>query len=132
VIASSRVFLGEHPVVTIDRLSVPRGVPFDRLMATGACLKAAEPCPETEPPPKGYHWKTAYAFVKSLSAHPIATESFPIADAYRQFLSVGDFSGVLHFGSYWQDSPVRYRRRACHMSRPFTERRTYAVKRSHV
>jgi hypothetical protein len=108
VIASSRVLLGEHPVVTIDRLSVPRGVPFDRLMATGACLKAAEPCPETEPPPKGYHWKTAYAFVKSLSAHPIATESFPIADAYRQFLSVGDFSGVLHFGSYWQDSPVRY------------------------
>jgi putative ABC transport system permease protein len=110
VIASSRLFLGEQPIVNIDRLMIPPGLPFDRLMATGACLEAAEPCPAREPPLKGYPWKTAYAFVKSLSQRRVATETFPVAKPYHDLIANGDGSGsgLLGLHSYWQDSPVRY------------------------
>jgi putative ABC transport system permease protein len=111
VIASSRLYLGEHPVVTVDRLTIPPGLPFDRLMSSGACLEAAEPCPATEPPVKGYPWKTAWDFVKSLKTSTVETKTFPIQKPYLDLLQSGAAGGSqsLGLGSYWQDSPVRYR-----------------------
>ena len=109
VIASSRAFLGERATVTVSRLAIPPGVDPDRMLASGGCLSTFVPCPagHTEPAPKGSKWKNAYQFVTSLPAQTIAHESFPIQSAYSKLLSTT--SGELGLGSYWLDSPIRYR-----------------------
>lgn len=109
VIVSNHVFYGEHPQVRVQRLSIPSGIDFDRIMASGACVLEAFPCKGTIPPAKGSRWKTAAAFVESLPRKTIVTKTFSITASYQLLLEFGDTGyRLVHLDSYWQDSPVRY------------------------
>lgn len=128
VIVSDHVFYGEHPQVTIDRLAILKGVPFERLMAAGACKLSAYPCKGTVPPPKGARWKTAAAFVLSLPARRVEARTFTIAAAYQTLLQIGTAgTRTLFIQSYWQDSPVRYRTLGPDHLEPRTTTNPFAV-----
>jgi putative ABC transport system permease protein len=107
VIASSRNFLDEQLVATVQRLRIPASSDVPALLAAGACSVPRVPCEPTNivPGPPGDAKQTAYRFVSSLQPGPvIGLRVFSAADAYR--------GGRRSIGSaaYWTGAPVRYRR----------------------
>jgi hypothetical protein len=106
VIASSRNFLDQQLVATVQRLRVPAGADLPALLAAGACSVAVVPCDPSNlvPGPPGDRKETAYRFVTSLQPGPVlGRRVFSAADAYRRGRS------GLGTAAYWTSAPVRYR-----------------------
>jgi hypothetical protein len=114
VIASNRPYVDEHLELRVTRLRPPHGASLPLALATGACRINYIPCPpeNVQPPPRGFPYPSARAFVLSLRGPTVLRRTVPIATLYRSFLD-GWAGGRAQVQSpaVWRASPVRYRRR---------------------
>jgi putative ABC transport system permease protein len=115
VLASTRTFLGDRLVATIERLRSPAGANVPALLGAGACEVAVMPCPKAYPPPKGWPRNTtAYSFLNQLSGKSIATKTFSAETAYeaasRSFSNKATFHGHgIYSDAFWTTTPSSYR-----------------------
>lgn len=113
VLASTRTFLGDRLVATVERLRPPadtRG-----LLRAGACETQVVPCPASYPPPAGWPSDTtAYGVLRKLPGQPIATRSFSAGTAYlaainRRIPGCAKPCAPLGSDALWTTVPSRYR-----------------------
>lgn len=117
VLASTRTFLGDRLVATVERLHAPVRANVPALLTAGACRVAVVPCPQgqTYLAPKGWpHSTTAYRFLNQLSGTALATRSFSAQSAYeaasRSFTSKATFYGHgIYSDAFWTTTPSSYR-----------------------
>jgi putative ABC transport system permease protein len=106
-IASSRTFLDEQLVATVQPLHVPSGTDLPATLAAGACGVSTYPCDPTKVVggPPGHPRLNAYRFIRRLA---------PGSVLERRVYSAGDAYGQAVRGpgtaAYWTSAPVRYRR----------------------
>lgn len=115
VIASTRPFLGDRLVVSVQQLSLPPAVSVTGALEAGSCSADFVPCPtaDTVRPPSGDHAADAYGFVTGLRAGPVVSRSVIDPSAgYGPALS----SGHISIDALWQASSVSYTGSGSHLS----------------